>query len=888
MARRASPHSPFRSGLEPFDIPMVQAQIADDAEGAEGGIGLRHVEHPLLVRLARPDGTPVDTAFELHWGPGSPVAFNTLQTGDENLLYIPFIVASDKILEGLAYPIYVVIKRPSDNPTETRKLCLRVNLQRPGGRDSNPLPGNQNLNFELPLEVVLNGVDDLRARAGVEVTVRYWQHMAAYDLLRLVWGSQIIERLIQPDEVNRDITLTVPYETILEAGDSEILPCAFQVIGPTGNFPDPWEPWSEVVHLSVYLQTDRLDAPWVEFPVTEGEIDLVPLGDRDVKIGVYVSSQDARDYSHLFLTWAGKNDQGGSVPHTDSLELASSARFYSFDIPNALVAAIAKGSAVVFYTLESSEKPAKRSHNRHITVIGDVVRLPAPTVDEALADYLDPNLSKATIRFPAQLNWQASDWLQVVILSVGADNPVEYVDSRVVGEIPPGGEMTFEVPGVELKRFDKRVIEVLYTLTHGTELSQDSQRRVYQVGEPVRDMPAPDVEKALGGQLNPDDVLNGAKVTALFAQTKANDWITLYWSGRVSALPIRVQVPEDGKVMVFEVLYQYIEPNLNGGVSVFYTLERDGQPMRYSKLTGLLIGRGLGELPPPALAKASVTGPGTATLAPLNAQGGSELVVSYDGMLDSDSITVIMSGTTGAGSPNIPAKPGNAATGRVVFDITKAAIAANIGNVNKTVIFKYVVTRNGVPKDSQTLTVTVTPIPQASLPRPLINRIAHNGTLDTMSLTTDPSLTIGSWPFQVAGMKVWMTYHCAGANPNPNSIWRGYVYPSASGVNHYIQLSWLKTCPNGSQLSIDFKVEYGSNVGEAGAVSLPRTVYTIKAIPLADPPCSSAGYFRSVFPGKYYQCVWHFETQRWQRLMYSCGTGQEFDPVQQRCVYVVA
>ncbi|PRW65499.1 hypothetical protein C7A09_28155, partial [Pseudomonas fluorescens] len=68
--------------------------------------------------------------------------------------------------------------------------------------------------------------------------------------------------------------------------------------------------------------------------------------------------------------------------------------------------------------------------------------------------------------------------------------------------------------------------------------------------------------------------------------------------------------------------------------------------------------------------------------------------------------------TAGAGSPVIPAKNGVTA-GKVTFDITKAAIVANVGNANKTLTLKYDVTRNGKVVSSKVLTVTVTPIPQA-------------------------------------------------------------------------------------------------------------------------------------------------------------------------------
>ena len=209
----------LRAELPAVDIPLMQPPIEGDFEQADGGIGVSHTMRPLVVHIDRPDGTPEGTLFELFWGPGNPVAFNLIREGDEQLTRIPFTVPPDSIRESWADPVYVLVIRGSGNDAQTRPLRLRVNLEHPGGEDLNPLPGNQNLVFELPEDVRLGGVSADRAKEGVDVLVRHWQNMAAYDVLILVWGSVIIERLILPDEVGRDITCTVDHDAIKEAGD---------------------------------------------------------------------------------------------------------------------------------------------------------------------------------------------------------------------------------------------------------------------------------------------------------------------------------------------------------------------------------------------------------------------------------------------------------------------------------------------------------------------------------------------------------------------------------------------------------------------------------------------------------------------------------------------
>lgn len=830
MARHLYRRPSLTPNLPVVDIPLMHPPIEGDIENADGGIGVSHTMRPLVVHIDRPDGTPEGTLFELYWGPGSPVAFNLIREGDEHLTRIPFTVPFDSIRESWADPVQVLVIRGSDDNSQTAPLRLRVNLQHPGGEDLNPAPGNQNLMLELPEDVRLEGVNDERAKLGVEIICRHWSNMAAYDLLIVVWGSVRIERLIQPDEVGRDIVCFVGYEAIQDAGDSELLPVAFQVQGPTGNMPDPWALWSTTALVSVYLETDRLGAAWVQFPETDREIDLEVLGTRDVEVGLAVSAADARAYSQIFFYWNGKNHQGGSVSHFEDRPLAGG-KGYTFKIENHLVHAIAQGSAVVYYELTgaSAGVPDKRSHNLYLSVIGEIVRWPAPTVDQALGGVLKPDLPLITIRFPAQTSWASSDRLQVIILAADAEGTVDYIAGRAVGEISPGEEMTFDVSGTELARFDGRQIEVLYSVTRGSEQPQESLRQVYQVGEPTRDMPAPEVEKAQGNQLDPDDVVNGANVKAPFSETEAGDGLTLYWYSRVSAPPIPFNVETDGQVAVFPVPYKYIGPNEDEWVSAFYTLERDGKK-RYSAITDLLISRGLMDLPVPALRHASITGPETATLAPMSVLQGSKLVVSYTGMADTDFIQPKMVGTAGIGSPAIPGKPGSAAAGSVEFDIASLAFAANIGNANRTFTLEYDVTRNDVGWPSKVMTVTVTPIPAANLRRPLINGVAHTGTLDVPNLPANAKLTIAPWPLQYSGMKIWLLYRCAGANPNPHVIWTGAQHHSADGLEYGAPLAWLKTCPNGATVSVEFKVAYDPNANEAGAVSLPITQYTVRNI----------------------------------------------------------
>jgi hypothetical protein len=968
VKRRARRPSPL-SYLPSVDIPLMQPPIAGDVENADGGIGVSHTLRPLVVHIDRPANTPEGTFFELFWGPGDPVAFNLIREGDQNLTRIPFTVPFDSIREPWADPVYVLVIRCDEDDSQTKPLRLRVNLQHPGGQDPNPAPGNQRLVFELPDDVRLGGVSADRAKQGVEVLIRHWLNMAAYDLLILVWGSVRIERLIQPGEVGRDIKCMLDEDAIKEAGDSDLLPVAFQVRGPTGNYPDPWAPWSTTSLVSVYLATDRLDAPWVQTPETDREIDLEKLGTRDVQIGMTVGSTDARVYSHIFLYWNGVNAQGSSVSYFEDRQVAG-AKGYFFNIDNALVTAIAQGSAVVYYELKGDGLPDKRSHNRYITVIGEIVTWPAPTVDQALEGDLDSGLPLITIRFLAQTSWASTDRVQVTILASDVGGTVDYAAVRLVGQIAPDGQVTFDVPGTELKRFDGRAIEVFYSVGRGNERPQESLRRVYQVQIP-HELPVPKLIQATGSgtsvNLASMSAQDGATVEVRFLM-HTTDSIKITMTGTAGAgSPVIAAKPgSTNGVVTFEIPKDAIAANI-GNTNKTFTLKYEVTrgdvvrpsvvltvtvtPIPASELAKTLIRineanqttkvldlssstanrtlrigtwpfitsgkqvwmelRGfkangtahnfrvwnggskqtnstwlsqeywqnaigyasylkeLGhnkkltlhfkaalragiteadaivfpvveytvntlpvEFPAPKLTQA--TGPGAVvTLAPMSALNGGTVEVRFSPMDPTDSIKIIMVGTAGAGSPAIAAKPGLTA-GVVTFDIPKDAIAANIGNTNKTITLKYEVTRAGVVRPSAILTVTVTPIPRSSLPYPLINNIAHNGTLDVPNLPSNARLTIAKWPLQYSGMKIWLTYRCSGASPNPNVVWTGQQHHTDAGLQYDAPIAWLNTCPHGNEVWIDFKVAYDPNASEAGAVSFPTTIYPVKNFETVD------------------------------------------------------
>ncbi|MBY8950243.1 hypothetical protein J1G35_30695, partial [Pseudomonas sp. SH10-3B] len=137
-------------------------------------------------------------------------------------------------------------------------------------------------------------------------------------------------------------------------------------------------------------------------PDTGTSIDLAELGSWDVEVQSWITSAEVAAYSHAHLIWAGADSEGTSIPHTVT-KVLNGPGVYTFEIPNALVTAIADGTTSVHVLFQKGaiEQP---SNKLYLGIVGEVVRWPAPTIDEDLGGHIEPDVA-ATVRFPLQGSW---------------------------------------------------------------------------------------------------------------------------------------------------------------------------------------------------------------------------------------------------------------------------------------------------------------------------------------------------------------------------------------------------------------------------------------------------------------------------------------------------
>jgi hypothetical protein len=224
------------------------------------------------------------------------------------------------------------------------------------------------------------------------------------------------------------------------------------------------------------------------------------------------------------------------------------------------------------------------------------------------------------------------------------------------------------------------------------------------------------------------------------------------------------------------------------------------------------------------------------TLAPLDAQTGARVVVTFTGMNETHSIKLIMTGTPGAGSPDIPVKPG-VISGGVEFLIPAEAIAANIGNTAQIFTLEYEVTTGTGEIPSETLTVTVTPLPAAELDKLSIVE-AEGDELDLSKVTAGATFRAGVWAFIKSGQPVWaeLKGKTAQGAAHDRAIWTvpgssvNQTWINAGKFDRAVPFSYLKVLGHDTYLEIVFKVALTLSQVEEEAIAGPVKRYRVKAV----------------------------------------------------------
>lgn len=229
-----------------------------------------------------------------------------------------------------------------------------------------------------------------------------------------------------------------------------------------------------------------------------------------------------------------------------------------------------------------------------------------------------------------------------------------------------------------------------------------------------------------------------------------------------------------------------------------------------------------GVLPHPFIAGASGTGP-SVTVEPLSIENNVRVSVRYDGMLNTDKISLEwIYQDASIHSATLDGLEG----GTVVFTFDNAILARS---VNSTIVLRYTLLRNGNTVPSEDQTVRINTIAAASLPRPLINGIANAGLLDLNTFNGNAQAAVAKWRLSTSGQRVWLT--CKRTSGSELAVLNGVAITASEALNGLankaVLRSWLQALPNNSQFTVECSVTFDGGSDRARAVSFPVTTYTV-------------------------------------------------------------
>ncbi|MGY2221910.1 hypothetical protein ACW9IK_04390 [Pseudomonas gingeri] len=776
----------------------------------------------------------------------TPVAFHTVSDIEAaNNAQIPLFIPRARLPDGPADPVFFRLTRVSSNTDETARFRLKVDTVSPGGR--NPVAStyyNENLAMPVfPQDLIDFGVGEDDIITPVPVRIDFYPavsnpapdiNRAVRDRIRLSIGGHIIEHRVTEGEIESTdpITLWVNTGDWQKIGSGEHV-CEYEVVDEVGNYSDGWSP-AQLLEVRLDDQAEPLlYEPYVEESDEHNELDADALDGADATIVVAVHRADFAVGDTIRVRLNGRTFEGQRVTRYIEHTVVASELGRTARIPwkNSDILPLIKGRVQVSYVRIRSSAPERGSRSVVVYITGTQVGtgLPAPTVEGAPGDVLPPDIAFLIVNIKEYLGQDPFDRITLVLDGTFA-NGQSYYDE--LHDIAGEGDIVFRLqngPNGDIARLEGGTLRLYYWVENAMG-KIPSEDLLLDVGEPQASLPPVEVNEA-----PPPDQVFDPEVSLFDARVlvKANvdiienDIINLHAEGSApggSAPPFSfpVTAPWVGRDLPFTLKREYILPNLDRSMRLYYTVARDGARTRFSHPFIMKVGSAL-DLPVPQVLESTITGPDTATINPLHVDSPPVVTirVEYSPMYPSDNITVHWIGKPGIGTPGILPKPGST-SGQVDFTAPSSAVAAAIGGDCQV---SYSVERGGATTVSDTLQVSVSRFNDSDLPRPKFyadNVEVTGGTLDVRRVI---KMRLLAWPLIAVGQKVWLRL---GGLPNNHTLWEAFPVSSGWISTGYAEIpvpaSYLRGLHDTSSLSATFKVTFDHSSVEANATVFPYRI----------------------------------------------------------------
>ncbi|MGY2237392.1 carbohydrate binding domain-containing protein [Pseudomonas gingeri] len=840
----------------PFkELPLYIPNLTTPVIGFDGGINRAaldaHRDKGLLCIL-RPYLDMAENDFiELFCRDiTTPVAVHTVSDIEvANGSLLPLYIPRARLPDGSADPVFFRVTRVDGNTEETGRFRLKVDTVAPGGR--NPVASTyQNENLPMPVfpqDLIDFGVGESDIGTPVPVRIDFYPavsnpapdiNRAVRDRIRLSIGGYIIEHPVTEGEIESTDPITVWINTgdWAKIGSGEHV-CEYEVIDEVGNYSDGWSP-AQLLEVRLDDQAEPLlYEPYVEESDEHNELDADALEGADATIVVALHRADFAVDDIVRVTLNGRTFEGQRVTrHIEHTVVASElGRTARIPWKNSDILPLIKGRVQVSYERIRSSAPNRGSHSVIVYVVGTQAGsdLPAPRVDDAPGNVLPPEVPFLIVNIQEYVGQDPFDRVILVLDGTYASGLPYY---REVDDIAGTGDIVFRLqngPNGEIARLEGGTL-LLYYFVENDSGKRRSEELLLDVGEPLASMPPVKVDEAPPPDqvFDPETSLFDARVLVLpNVDIIQNDTVTLYAEGSAAGgsappFPFHVTATWVGRELPFTVRRQYILPNLDRSMRLYYTVARDGARTRFSHPFIMKVGSAL-DLPVPKVLESTITGPDTATINPLHVDSPPVVTirVEYSPMYPSDNITVHWVGKPGIGTPNITPKPGSI-SGQVDFTAPSSAVAAAIGGDCQV---SYSVERGGATTASDTLQVSVSEFSAGDLPRPefyVDNVQLISGTLD---VTRSIKMRLPSWPLIDVGQKVWLVLEGFSYN---YTLWDAFPVSPEWIRTGYAEIpvpaSYLNKLGNNSSLLATPRVTFDHSSVVANATVFPLRIVTVQ------------------------------------------------------------
>jgi hypothetical protein len=195
----------------------------------------------------------------------------------------------------------------------------------------------------------------------------------------------------------------------------------------------------------------------------------------------------------------------------------------------------------------------------------------APQVLEAEEGRLDPNIASATVVFTAPAGWDAPVQIRLVW---EADSAI-YTQDHTLDVIPEDRTIVLNVEGEHVRTLANQFTELYYERIEPLPV-HESLRLELQVGEPLGRLPQAQVERAQGE--------HPVTVIVPFTDTVPGDIVTLQWIASQSRTTVTTTLNADKAGQALRIPISVDDLQMGEIVKVYYSLDRNGQLPRYSKL----------------------------------------------------------------------------------------------------------------------------------------------------------------------------------------------------------------------------------------------------------------------------------------------------------------